>query len=163
MFKPSVSNNPFNNIYSVFAGIRMLSLYVYDVPFNLRKGNDEESEIQAVNDELFIYHRVLSSNEIDRLYALWTGEEEGFLGSRSFMRKWNQGKIDSYFNFDMVSRYNPYDSANYLTVTLPKGQSAFQESLTKIINTDNPGLQIRYVYESEEDYGGSDYAPFAIR
>jgi hypothetical protein len=97
------------------------------------------------------------------LFALWTGEEEGLLGSRFFMRHWKQGKIDSYFNFDMVSRYNPKDSANYLTINLPKGQTSFEELLTKLNNTGPDALQIRCVYEAEEDYGGSDYAPFAVR
>jgi Zn-dependent M28 family amino/carboxypeptidase len=79
------------------------------------------------------------------------------------MRHWKQGKIDSYINFDMVSRYNPKDSANYLTVNLPKGQIKFQESLTKLNSTGPGALEIRYVYEAEEDYGDSDYAPFAVR
>lgn len=97
------------------------------------------------------------------IFALWTGEEDGLLGSRYFTEKWNNGTINACFNFDMVGRYNPKDSANYLTVTLPKGLEEMQEALTKVNQADSLNLKTRYVYETENEYGGSDYASFAVR
>ena len=95
------------------------------------------------------------------LFALWTGEEEGLLGSTYFMDKWNNGTIDACFNFDMISRYNPRDSANFLRITLPKGLITLRESIVKINREDSLGLRIVYAFEDKDEYGGSDYAPFA--
>jgi uncharacterized protein (TIGR02145 family) len=54
-------------INSLPAGVGTLPYNVYDVPFNLRIGKNEESEIYAVIDEVFIYDRALSLTEIEQL------------------------------------------------------------------------------------------------
>jgi hypothetical protein len=97
------------------------------------------------------------------LFALWTGEEEGLLGSGYFLDKWNNGQINSYFNFDMISRYNPRDSTNFLDVCTPKKHSNLKETIVQLNKEDNLNLRIKYSHEDKDSFGGSDYAPFAIK
>jgi hypothetical protein len=96
------------------------------------------------------------------LFALWTGEENGLLGSEYFLKKWNNGKIDSYFNFDMVSRYNPNDSANFLQVFHSNDFPKVTDLINTVNITDSLNLKILYVGE-EGDIPGSDHKPFALK
>lgn len=96
------------------------------------------------------------------LFALWTGEEEGLLGSEYFAKKWNNGKIDAYFNFDMVGRYSAGDSANYLTIYHSDNFQAVKTPINNINIADSLNLNIVYCSD-EDEIPDSDQDPFAAR
>jgi hypothetical protein len=95
------------------------------------------------------------------IFALWTGEENGLLGSKFFMNNWGTNKIDSYFNFDMISRYSEYDTTNHLEI-------AYNDSLEKVVKTidqinknEKFKLKINYLQQAEVDEEDTDYFYFA--
>ena len=95
------------------------------------------------------------------IFTLWTGEEEGLFGSTYFVDKWNNGKIDFCFNFDMISRYNSRDSLHFLSVSMPKGFNGMQQPIAQANTADSLNLKILFKVKKVSDYGGSDYTPFA--
>jgi hypothetical protein len=93
------------------------------------------------------------------IFALWTAEEEGLLGSRYFVDKWKDGKIKACLNFDMISRYNPKDSTNYLNAIMSKDFTGMKKSIALLNQEDSLGLNILYAFQDAGE-GNSDYASF---
>lgn len=97
---------------------------------------------------------------VDMIFAAWTAEEKGLLGSQWFASNLkNPGKVKLYINMDMVSRSDPADS---LRKILSAG-TLFADTLlrTEICNINNQSgnpfsLDLWYV----DGHTGSDYASF---
>jgi hypothetical protein len=117
------------------------------------------------------------------LFALWTGEEKGLLGSRYYVANpyFPLDKTVANLNLDMISRTWKKDYLKMMSRMF--GMKLDKETLEKInpknfincsydadtpglaeivrANNDYVGLQV-YLRESKEGMGGSDHAPFAM-
>ncbi|MBN1221993.1 MAG: M20/M25/M40 family metallo-hydrolase [Candidatus Aminicenantes bacterium] len=117
------------------------------------------------------------------LFALWTGEEKGLLGSRYYVANpyFPLEKTVADLNLDMISRtwdmdqlkrmsrmfgmeltkemIDKIDPENFINVSF----DADTPELAEIVRANNEyvGL-IAYLRKSEEAMGGSDHAPFAM-
>jgi len=96
------------------------------------------------------------------IFALWTAEEKGLLGSEYFVKNWDNDKINSYFNFDMISRYNQNDSANILEINYTKNFKNINEVITNYNNNDLFKLKIRFKPQDLPD-GDTDFYSFGIK
>ena len=115
------------------------------------------------------------------VFALWTGEEKGLLGSRYYVANPYFPKTVVNLNLDMISRI--YDKERLAMMARRWGTEIGKEVIDKIdvkkyvslsfdANTPSIGEIIRenndyvglhmHIQESEEAMGGSDHAPFAM-
>ncbi len=115
------------------------------------------------------------------VFALWTGEEKGLLGSRYYVAHPFIEKTYCNLNLDMISR--TYDKSGLAMMARMMGGDVSKEALDKI--DVNKYVTIRYdadkpeigkilrenngyvglhssILESREGMGGSDHAPFAM-
>ncbi len=95
------------------------------------------------------------------IFALWSSEELGLLGSRYFVRNspFNLKSITLNVNFDMISRYISDDSKNGVVMTYTtslKGLKDITESNLKKYGID---LEVNY-QPSDDPPGGSDHRSF---
>lgn len=116
------------------------------------------------------------------LFALWTGEEKGLLGSRYYVAHpfFPLKKTAAYLNHDMISRIwekkrltvmarrfgeaipkefvEKLDTSNFLSVRLCESDKFFN-----ILKENNQfvGMQL-YLRKTSSAMGGSDHAPFAF-
>ncbi|NTW23379.1 MAG: M20/M25/M40 family metallo-hydrolase [Lentimicrobium sp.] len=98
------------------------------------------------------------------VFAAWTAEEKGLLGSTWFVRNFNFSKqsIDLNINFDMISRSDPADKeAKIISIGFLKGT----ENLKSMAREYNKRLVKPFELDIWETtgHGGSDYVPFAMR
>ena len=98
------------------------------------------------------------------IFAAWTAEEKGMLGSTWFVRNFDfsKQKILLNVNFDMISRSAEDDlEARVISIGLLKGTDKIKE----LTNSQNRTLKKPFELDLWETSGsgGSDYAPFAIR
>ncbi len=97
------------------------------------------------------------------VFAAWTGEEEGLLGSNYFVdhNPIANSKIIANLNYDMISRNMDDDSLGIkCSMSYTKAYKQLEE-ITNDFNTKyNLGLDIRF-RASDRPGGGSDHAPFA--
>ena len=100
--------------------------------------------------------------EYNLIFASWTGEEKGLLGSSYFTQTMNidPGNILLYINMDMISRSAPEDSAkNVISV----GMLAADKNSEKMIRSANSLLSQPMTLDIWDVTGhnGSDYGTFA--
>lgn len=95
------------------------------------------------------------------VFALWTAEEEGLLGSRYFVEnlQYPVKNIRLNFNFDMISRYisdnEPKKVAMIFTETFPAFRSITEENINKY------GIDLDVDFQPSKDPpGGSDHRSF---
>jgi len=117
------------------------------------------------------------------LFALWTGEEKGLLGSRYYVANpyFPLDKTVANLNLDMISRtwkedylkmmarmfgmkldketLNKIDPDNFINCSYDADTPGLAEIVRE--NNSHVGLQV-YLRESKEAMGGSDHAPFAM-
>jgi len=98
------------------------------------------------------------------IFAAWTAEEKGLLGSEYFVKNFSGvNRIDLNVNFDMIGRSSVKDTiGNKCGIEYTKIYSGFQELSKKFVNDNGLNLDVKYT-GSEKPSGGSDYAPFAER
>lgn len=97
------------------------------------------------------------------MFALWTGEEKGLLGSEYFVNNPPESakKIILNLNYDMISRNDKEDSlGRNCSMSFTKAYPIFQELTEKYNKELNLGLNIEFE-PSEKPGGGSDHANFA--
>lgn len=108
-----------------------------------------------------------ASNEkpaVNLIFAAWTAEEKGILGSSYFVESpsINKNTVLLNINFDMISRSAPEDTARrVLSIGTAKGS----DDLKKVAETHNLSLETPFqldLWEASET-GGSDYVPFAAK
>lgn len=129
--------------------------------------------------EAFVKNPVKPKRSI--VFALWTGEEKGLLGSRYYVANSHFLKTYANLNLDMISRV--YDKQRLSMMARRWGADIGKEVLEKIDvkkyvslsfdantpeisevireNNNYVGLHI-HIQESEQASGGSDHAPFAL-
>jgi hypothetical protein len=96
------------------------------------------------------------------LFAAWTGEEKGLLGSKYFAdHPYDDAKMILNLNYDMISRDNRDDSLGVKCSMVYTKKYAVLEELSNKHN-DEYGLGLEIGYEpSARPSGGSDHTPFA--
>ncbi len=95
------------------------------------------------------------------VFALWTGEEKGLLGSRYFVANPTVPfeSIKMNVNFDMISRYISDDTPNKVTMTYTSWCPEFKDITLKNLETFNIKLSPDY-QPSDDPPGGSDHRSF---
>ena len=97
------------------------------------------------------------------IFALWTAEEKGLLGSYYFVQHPYKPvqNIITYLNYDMISRDDEKDSLGLeCSMTYTKANPQLQEMSEKYNKELDLGLKIEFE-ASEKPGGGSDHTPFA--
>lgn len=95
------------------------------------------------------------------LFAAWTAEEKGLLGSEYFVSHPPSGKIIFYLNFDMISRDDKNDSTGRKCSMIYSKDYNIIGAITGQHNEAfNLGLQIEFK-PKEKPLGGSDHSSFA--
>lgn len=96
------------------------------------------------------------------VFAAWTGEEKGLLGSRYFAdHPCDDAEMILNLNYDMISRDSPDDSLGVNCSMVYTQKYAVLKELTDKHNEHyGLGLDIRY-RPSDRPRGGSDHTPFA--
>jgi len=100
--------------------------------------------------------------EYNILFAAWTAEEMGLLGSEYFVQNLKNQKILLCINMDMISRSAPEDKKHRM---LSIGTQKEAEYLRKIAIESNNKLQNPFTLDLWETNGhsGSDYASFTAK
>jgi len=100
--------------------------------------------------------------EYNILFASWTAEEMGLLGSEYFVQNLNDQKILLCINMDMISRSAPEDKTHRM---LSIGTQKETEYLKRIASDSNTKLQNPFMLDLWETNGhtGSDYASFTAK
>jgi Zn-dependent M28 family amino/carboxypeptidase len=96
------------------------------------------------------------------VFAAWTGEEKGLLGSRYFVdHPYHDAKMILNLNYDMISRDDRDDSLGVeCRMVYTKKYSILEELTEKHNEAYHLGLDISY-RPSDQPRGGSDHTPFA--
>lgn len=96
------------------------------------------------------------------VFAAWSGEEKGLLGSRYFVDKLPDSvKVAVYLNYDMISRNEEGDTkGNKAEMTYTEAYPGLKELTARLIKENNINLDLTYT-SSKVPGGGSDHAPFA--
>ena len=95
------------------------------------------------------------------IFAFWTAEEEGLLGSRYYVRNLDfpVTNLKVNMNFDMISRYISDDEPKKVTMTYSNGFPAFRD--ITVSNLEKYGIDLQVDYQpSENPPGGSDHRSF---
>jgi Zn-dependent M28 family amino/carboxypeptidase len=95
------------------------------------------------------------------VFALWTAEEKGLLGSRYYVDNlaYPLKNLRLNVNFDMISRYVSEDEPNKVTMTYTSTYPGFKELTEGNLSKYTIGLDV--VYEPSDDPpGGSDHRSF---
>lgn len=93
------------------------------------------------------------------IFATWTGEECGLLGSRYFTRKINPATIKVAMNYDMISRNADWDKKGNKCSMIYTQSLPYLAQVTKEHNMQTK-LDINYA-PMENPVGGSDQGSFA--
>ncbi|MFP4487979.1 MAG: M20/M25/M40 family metallo-hydrolase [Bacteroidales bacterium] len=95
------------------------------------------------------------------IFALWTGEEKGLLGSRYYAANPTVAidNIKMNLNFDMISRYVSDDQPNKVTMTYTDSYPYFREITEKNLASYNIALEPDY-QDAKNASGASDHRSF---
>ena len=99
------------------------------------------------------------------VFALWTGEEKGLLGSDYFVNKseFKDKKIVFYLNYDMISRSAPEDAiGKSVRIIYTKAFPAIEEITNHNMNTNGIDLKPNFI-AMEKPRGGSDFTAFSLK
>ena len=96
------------------------------------------------------------------IFAAWTAEERGLLGSEYFVKNFpGLYRVVLNMNFDMIGRSSVKDTiGNKCSMDYTKVFNGFQELSQKLVRQYGLNLDIKYT-GSEKPSGGSDYASFS--
>lgn len=98
------------------------------------------------------------------VFACWTGEEKGLLGSQYFVDKYSSiNNILFNLNYDMIGRNDEGDTKGIkLGVSYTEAYPILKETFEKANKELNLGLEIRF-NAAKRPAGGSDYASFSAK
>jgi hypothetical protein len=99
--------------------------------------------------------------EYSIVFAFWTAEEEGLLGSRYWVRHlpFPTASVLVNLNYDMISRYITDELKNKVTMTYTASRPVFRELTEKNLKKHNIGLDIDF-QPSVDPPGGTDHRAF---
>ena len=99
------------------------------------------------------------------LFALWTGEEKGLLGSDYFVNNtgFKDKKMVFYLNYDMISRNSPADSiGKAVRIIYSKAYPGIEEITKKNIKSFVIDLKPNFV-AMDIPRGGTDFTAFSLK
>jgi hypothetical protein len=99
------------------------------------------------------------------IFALWTGEEKGLLGSNYFVNNsdFKDKKIVFYLNFDMISRSAPEDTiGKSFRMIYTKAFPRFEEITMNNLKANGIDLKPNFV-PMQRPTGGSDFVAFGSK
>jgi hypothetical protein len=98
------------------------------------------------------------------VFALWTAEEKGLLGSRYWVDNPTLplGNVKMHINFDMISRYIADETPNAVTMTYTSSHNLFRQITEKNLTKYGIVLEPDYV-ASDNPPGGSDHRSFVAK
>ncbi|MBE0673229.1 MAG: M20/M25/M40 family metallo-hydrolase [Bacteroidales bacterium] len=98
------------------------------------------------------------------IFALWTAEEKGLLGSRYWVENPTVplGNVKMHINFDMISRYIADDQPEAVTMTYTASHPLFRQITEKNISKFNIAIIPDY-QPSDNPPGGSDHRSFVAK
>ncbi|MCF8241319.1 MAG: M20/M25/M40 family metallo-hydrolase [Melioribacteraceae bacterium] len=98
------------------------------------------------------------------VFAAWTGEEKGLLGSRYFADNWEEmDKVILNLNYDMISRDDDDDSLGVkCSMNYTESVKLFEDTAVKYNDDLNLGLEISF-RPSPQPRGGSDHSSFSSK
>lgn len=97
------------------------------------------------------------------VFAAWTAEEKGLIGSNYFVEHPYKTKILCNLNYDMISRNsNGEGEDKKISLSYSNSFPISKELVEKYNNEMNMGLEIAF-RGSDKPSGGSDHAPFAAK
>jgi hypothetical protein len=135
----------------------------------IRKGfiyNGADDDASGVVGMLTIARAIKATGKKPKrtiIFAAWTGEEKGLLGSKHFVETFKPlDRITYNLNMDMISRNNPEDKkGNQLTMKVTKGNDFFEQLTFQNIEKYKLNLEVKYnPIDAGTQSGGSDYTPF---
>ena len=96
------------------------------------------------------------------IFAAWTAEEKGLLGSEYFVKNFNGiHRIILNLNFDMIGRSASGDTlGNKCGISYTSSYGGFKDLTQKNVKDFSLNLDVKYS-GNERPAGGSDFAPFA--
>lgn len=96
------------------------------------------------------------------IFAAWTGEEKGLLGSYYFVRKYpKQEDLVLNLNFDMISRRPEKDTSGFKAgMDYTEGAPILKDLVEQANTNYNLGLEIAF-RPSKQPMGGTDFTPFS--
>lgn len=132
-----------------------------------RRGNDiyygADDNASGIAAMLTLAETLAASGKqppVDIIFAAWTAEEKGLLGSRWFASSLNYPeKVKLYINMDMVSRSDPTDTLRKVLSAGTRESDTLLRSWISVLNsktTEPFSLDLWYV----DGHTGSDYASF---
>ena len=95
------------------------------------------------------------------IFALWTAEEEGLLGSRYYLKNlpFPVKNLKLNVNFDMISRYISDNDPNKVTMTYTSSYPLFMDMT--VSNLEKIGIDLLIDYQPSADPpGGTDHRSF---
>lgn len=98
------------------------------------------------------------------VFALWTAEEKGLLGSRYWVEypTLPLENVKMHINFDMISRYIADETPNAVTMTYTASHNLFRQITEKNLTKYGIVLEPEYV-ASDNPPGGSDHRSFVAK
>ena len=99
--------------------------------------------------------------ECSMVFAFWTAEEAGLLGSRYYVRNRELplANLKLNMNFDMISRYISEEEPNKVTMSYTSSYPVFRDITVR--NLEKYGIDLKVDYQpSESPPGGSDHRSF---
>ena len=95
------------------------------------------------------------------IFAFWTAEEEGLLGSRYYVRNlpFPSSRIKLNMNFDMISRYISEDETKKVTMTYTSSFPQFRDLTSANLEKHHIDLDVDY-QPSSNPPGGTDHRSF---
>lgn len=98
------------------------------------------------------------------VFALWTAEEKGLLGSRYWVDypTLPLENVKMHINFDMISRYIADETPNAVTMTYTSSHPLFRQITEKNLTKYGIVLEPEYV-ASDNPPGGSDHRSFVAK
>lgn len=98
------------------------------------------------------------------IFAAWTGEEKGLLGSRYFVQKFEPAQnLKLNLNYDMISRNTPADTAGIeVGIQYSEKYPVLKEAVEKANKNYNIGMKLNF-RPSLRPTGGSDFASFSAK
>jgi Zn-dependent M28 family amino/carboxypeptidase len=96
------------------------------------------------------------------IFAAWTAEEKGLLGSEYFVKNFSGiHRIILNLNFDMIGRSASGDTlGNKCGISYTSSYGGFKDLTQKNVKDFSLNLDVKYS-GNERPAGGSDFAPFA--
>lgn len=98
------------------------------------------------------------------IFAAWTGEEKGLLGSQYFVNKYNPVQnIKLNLNYDMISRNVPADTAGIMVgIQYSQDWPVLKETVEKANQNYKLGMKVSF-QPSVRPSGGSDFQSFSAK